>query len=112
MKILIADDHELIRQGLRQTLQSGALDAEVLEARSAQETLAVIASNQDLDLVLRLRNRTRLRLLTPAVESSGRRWLEKGYFSTTLSNWRVLAHHLAERAFTSCWPERGNMPGE
>ncbi len=52
MKILIADDHELIRQGLRQTLQSGALDAEVLEARSAQETLAAIASHRDLDLVL------------------------------------------------------------
>ena len=52
MKILIADDHELIRQGLRRTLQSGTLDAEVLEASSAQETLAVIASHRDLDLVL------------------------------------------------------------
>ena len=52
MKILIADDHELIRQGLRQSLQSGVLDAEILEACSAQETLAVIASHRDLDLVL------------------------------------------------------------
>lgn len=52
MKILIADDHELIRRGLRQTLLSGTLDAEVMEARSAHETLAVIASQRDLDLVL------------------------------------------------------------
>lgn len=52
MKILIADDHELIRQGLRQTLQSGTLDAEVLEARSAEETLAIVASQRDLGLVL------------------------------------------------------------
>jgi rSAM/selenodomain-associated transferase 2 len=67
---------------------------------------------EDLDLVLRLRNRTRLRLLTPPVASSGRRWLEKGYLATTLNNWRILARHLAERAFTSRWPERGDIDGQ
>lgn len=52
LKILIADDHELIRQGLRQTLQSGALEAEVLEARNPDETLAMISAHPELDLVL------------------------------------------------------------
>jgi hypothetical protein len=64
---------------------------------------------EDLDLVLRLRNRTSLKLLAPPVSSSGRRWLERGYFSTTLNNWRILARHLAERAFTSRWPDKGDM---
>lgn len=64
---------------------------------------------EDLDLVLRLKKRTRLHLLTPAVSSSGRRWLEQGYLSTTLKNWRDLARHLAERTFTSRWSKRGKL---
>jgi rSAM/selenodomain-associated transferase 2 len=63
---------------------------------------------EDLDLVLRLRKWTCLRLLSPPVSSSGRRWLEGGYLWTTLNHWRILACHLAERAFTSRWPERGD----
>lgn len=64
---------------------------------------------EDLDLVLRLRRRTRLRLLTPPVASSGRRWLEQGYGRTTLRNWFTLGRHLAERLFTRRWPEHGDL---
>lgn len=52
MKILIADDHELIRQGLRQTLRSATDATEILEASSAGETLQIIGANPDLDLAL------------------------------------------------------------
>jgi rSAM/selenodomain-associated transferase 2 len=64
---------------------------------------------EDLDLVLRLRGRTCLRLLTPPVSSSGRRWLEGGYVSTTLKNWLDLAYHLAERTLTNRWPAKGDL---
>jgi rSAM/selenodomain-associated transferase 2 len=64
---------------------------------------------EDLDLVVRLRGRTCLRLLSPPVASSGRRWLKSGYFHTTLKNWLFLARHLAERALTSRWPEQGDI---
>ncbi len=64
---------------------------------------------EDLDLVLRLRRLTRLRLLTPAVVSSGRRWLGQGYFTTTRRHWLALARHLAERVFTRRWPEKGDL---
>ncbi len=66
---------------------------------------------EDLDLVLRLRNQTRLKILTPAVSSSGRRWLERGYLYTTLKNWLDLARHLAERAFTNHWSGVGKLSG-
>ncbi len=66
---------------------------------------------EDLDLVLRLKGRARLRMLQPPVASSGRRWLEGGYLRTTLSNWVFLARHLAERLFTSRWPEKGDLDG-
>jgi rSAM/selenodomain-associated transferase 2 len=58
---------------------------------------------EDLDLVIRLRRYTRIRLLTPPVASSGRNWLEHGYFRTTLKNWLFFACHLAERLFTRRW---------
>ncbi|MEJ2093488.1 MAG: TIGR04283 family arsenosugar biosynthesis glycosyltransferase [Syntrophobacterales bacterium] len=64
---------------------------------------------EDLDLVLRLKGRTRLKILSPLVSSSGRRWLEKGYLRTTLHNWLALARHLAERAFTRSWPKKGDL---
>ena len=64
---------------------------------------------EDLDLVIRLKRQTRLRLLTPPVASSGRRWLEQGYFRTTLKHWLYLARHLAERTLTHRWPERGGL---
>ncbi len=58
---------------------------------------------EDLDLVIRLRRHTRIRILTPPVASSGRKWLRQGYFYTTLRNWLFGAYHLAERAFTRRW---------
>ena len=64
---------------------------------------------EDLDLVLRLKGRARLRLLRPPVSSSGRRWLERGYLRATLKNWLTLALHLAERALTNRWPEKGGL---
>ncbi len=64
---------------------------------------------EDLDLVLRLKNRARLRLLGPPVSSSGRRWREGGYWRTTTRNWLYLARHLAERALTDRWPEKGDL---
>jgi len=67
---------------------------------------------EDLDLVIRLRRFTRLRLLRPPVASSGRRWLQGGYFFTTCKNWLRLAHHLAERTFTHRWPALGEFVGE
>lgn len=64
---------------------------------------------EDLDLVLRLKYRTRLRLLGPPVSSSGRRWLYGGYWHTTIKNWLYLAWHLAERALTDRWPGKGDL---
>jgi rSAM/selenodomain-associated transferase 2 len=64
---------------------------------------------EDLDLVIRLRRLTRLRLLTPAVSSSGRRWLEHGNLRTTTRHWLYLIRHLAERLFTRRWPSMGEM---
>jgi rSAM/selenodomain-associated transferase 2 len=66
---------------------------------------------EDLDLVIRLRRLTRLRLLTPPVASSGRRWLARGYFRNTVDNWVNLARHLAERLFTRRWPALGELRG-
>jgi len=66
---------------------------------------------EDLDLVIRLKRLARWRLLTPAVASSGRRWLQHGYFHTTMKHWLLLAYHLAERTITHRWPERGELGG-
>jgi len=64
---------------------------------------------EDLDLVIRLKRFTRLRLLSPPVTSSGRRWLEQGYFATSRRHWLALARHLGERAFTRRWPALGEL---
>ncbi len=64
---------------------------------------------EDLDLVIRLKRHTRLRLLQPPVVTSGRRWLKEGYFKTTIKNWLFLARHLIERTFTHRWPQLGEM---
>ncbi|MGA7579251.1 MAG: TIGR04283 family arsenosugar biosynthesis glycosyltransferase [Desulfobaccales bacterium] len=64
---------------------------------------------EDLDLVIRLQRFTRLRLLSPPVISSGRLWLEQGYFATSGRHWLALARHLGERAFTSRWPPLGKL---
>ncbi|MCL4503212.1 MAG: TIGR04283 family arsenosugar biosynthesis glycosyltransferase [Deltaproteobacteria bacterium] len=64
---------------------------------------------EDLDLVLRLRRYTRLRLLRPPVASSGRRWLAEGYLATTGRHWLILVRHLAERLLTDRWPALGDL---
>jgi len=58
---------------------------------------------EDLDLVIRARRYARLRILTPPAASSGRKWLEQGYFRTTMRNWLFFTRHLAERLFTRRW---------
>ena len=63
---------------------------------------------EDLDLVIRLKRHARLRLLTPPVASSGRKWLARGYFRTTAENWLYALKHLAERTFTRRWPYMGD----
>lgn len=52
MKILVVDDHPLIREGMRLSLKQLAADAEILEAQNAEEAFACAAANPDLDLVL------------------------------------------------------------
>ena len=52
MKILVADDHDLVREGLRYALQALAPEAEILEARSAAEVQNIVALNLKLDLVV------------------------------------------------------------
>ena len=64
---------------------------------------------EDLDLVLRLRRQTQLRLLNPPVITSGRRWLEHGNLKTTGLYWLSLVRHRAERLFTRRWPEKGEL---
>jgi uncharacterized protein len=67
---------------------------------------------EDLDLVLRLRRLTRVRLLTPPVSSSGRRWLKHGNLRTSGYHWAFLIRHLAERVLTRRWPPMGELfPG-
>jgi two-component system, NarL family, nitrate/nitrite response regulator NarL len=52
MKILIADDHALFRDGVRQLLQQLADDVLVVEAEDCPRTLAAIEADADLRLVL------------------------------------------------------------
>ena len=52
MKILIVDDHPLVREGVRHTLASLQRDVIVLEAGNANEALELSALHPDLDLVM------------------------------------------------------------
>jgi DNA-binding NarL/FixJ family response regulator len=52
MKILLSDDHALIREAMRSVLQELVADASVLEACDGRRTLELIEANPDLDLVL------------------------------------------------------------
>jgi rSAM/selenodomain-associated transferase 2 len=67
---------------------------------------------EDLDLMLRLRRLTRLGLLTPPVNSSGRRWLQRGNLRTSAYHWAFLIRHLAERLLTRRWPHMGQLFSE
>lgn len=52
MKVLVVDDHPLIRDGVRLLIRKLETDAEILEAQTGEEALACAAANPDLDLVL------------------------------------------------------------
>lgn len=52
MKVLIADDHELIRRGLRQTLTDLVPEAVILEAANGDQVLATVEADPDLGLVV------------------------------------------------------------
>ena len=52
MKILIADDHALFREGLHYTLQALDKNVEILEANNGTEAVQIVRHFPDLDLVL------------------------------------------------------------
>jgi DNA-binding NarL/FixJ family response regulator len=52
MKILVVDDHVLIRQAMHGVLKKLRRDAVVLEAANSEKAMQVIAENPDLRLVL------------------------------------------------------------
>jgi DNA-binding NarL/FixJ family response regulator len=52
LKILIVDDHALVREGLRQVLKGLGDDVEVLDAPSCQSAFELVRQHANLDLVL------------------------------------------------------------
>jgi DNA-binding NarL/FixJ family response regulator len=52
MKILVCDDHTLVREGLRGVLEELGGPVELLEAREGGEALRLAGEHADLDLVL------------------------------------------------------------
>lgn len=52
MKILVVDDHALVREGLRQVLKGLDSDVDVLEAGSCSRAFELAGLHTDLDLVL------------------------------------------------------------
>src|SRR5215204_659975 len=52
MKILVVDDHVLIREGMRTVLQQLDASIEVLEAGTCADALAIADRHEDLDLIL------------------------------------------------------------
>ena len=52
MKLLIVDDHPVLRDGLAALLQQASPDTTVLQARNASEGLALADGCADLDVIL------------------------------------------------------------
>ena len=52
MKILVVDDHALVRRGMHYVVKEGFPDAEVLEAESAAAALEQVQASPDVDLAL------------------------------------------------------------
>ena len=52
MKILVVDDHALVREGLRQVLKGLEENLEVLQAGNCEQAFSVAQTHGDLDLVL------------------------------------------------------------
>jgi DNA-binding NarL/FixJ family response regulator len=52
LKVLVVDDHPLIREALRQVLRALDKDIDLLEAASAAAALAVVGKNEGIDVIL------------------------------------------------------------
>jgi len=52
VKILIVDDHALVRRGLGHVVRDSFSDAEVVEAADASEAIAIMSSTPDVDIAL------------------------------------------------------------
>lgn len=52
MKILLADDHWIIRESIKRAVQSIKVEPMILEAASFDEALALLAEDPDIDLML------------------------------------------------------------
>jgi DNA-binding NarL/FixJ family response regulator len=52
MKILVIDDHVLIRQAMHGVLKKVKRDAVLLEAPNSTEAMQIIAANPDIDIIL------------------------------------------------------------
>jgi DNA-binding NarL/FixJ family response regulator len=52
VKILIVDDHALVRRGLGHVVRESFPDAEVVEAADASQAVAIMTSTPDVDLAL------------------------------------------------------------
>jgi len=52
MKVLVVDDHMLIREALRGVLREIAADSTILEAADSSEAARLVAENPDLELIL------------------------------------------------------------
>ena len=52
MKILVVDDHSLVREGLRQVLKGLDSNIEVLQAETCNQALAIAPCHGDIDMVL------------------------------------------------------------
>jgi DNA-binding NarL/FixJ family response regulator len=52
LKFLIADDHQLIREGLKNALESAYNNLLVVDAKDGKQVLDMVENNPDLDLIL------------------------------------------------------------
>ena len=52
MKLLIVDDHPVLREGLAALLRQAGPDTSVLQARSSRDALNLLDDNDDLDVVI------------------------------------------------------------
>jgi DNA-binding NarL/FixJ family response regulator len=52
IKLLVVDDHALVREGVRHTLESLSREVQVFEAKSGVEAVRLVERQSDFDLVL------------------------------------------------------------
>lgn len=52
MKIILADDHALVRDGLKMLLQSAFPNCEVIEGKSFGDVIAILKDHRSIDLIL------------------------------------------------------------